>query len=110
MTSYITSLFPIPIRVGKKARTSPKSNAVPSHQSRKKGSGLGIKNLRTQNTSLLMKWLCRFNSEDSALGKRVVTLKYFQLNEWYSNIEAPPKGDGNLENNQSTMAQLLPEA
>lgn len=48
----------------------------------KKQGGLGIKNLRKQNRSLMMKWLWRFTREEQALWARVIQAKYETLNNW----------------------------
>jgi len=52
----------------------------------KKTGGLGIKNLRVQNKSLLSKWLWRFVVEDQALWRRAILNKYGQTEEWVSNV------------------------
>lgn len=48
----------------------------------KKQGGLGIKNLRKQNRSLMMKWLWRFTREEQALWARVIQAKYETLSNW----------------------------
>ena len=52
----------------------------------KKTGGLGIKNLRVQNKSLLSKWLWRFLVEDQASWRRAILNKYGQTEEWMSNV------------------------
>lgn len=43
---------------------------------------LGIKNLRKQNQSLLMKWLWRYSNENKSLSKRVIKEKYGEDDAW----------------------------
>ena len=45
----------------------------------KKDGGLGIRNLRLQNESLLLKWLRRYINEDKALWKEVIVYNYVKL-------------------------------
>lgn len=44
--------------------------------------GLGIRNLRLQNESLLKKWLWRYTEEGSALCKEVIKAMYGELSPW----------------------------
>lgn len=53
-------------------------------QSKDQG-GLGIRNLRIQNNSLLLKWLWRFSAEESTLWKEVISHKFGQSSPWCSN-------------------------
>lgn len=56
--------------------------------------GLGIRNLRLQNNSLLMKWLWRYNEEDIAIQKEVTVAKFGELNPWCTEIVTEPFGVG----------------
>ena len=60
----------------------------------KERGGLGIRNLRLQNESLLMKWLWRYIEEDAALWKEVIVAKYAELNPWCTKITSEPYGVG----------------
>ena len=46
----------------------------------KERGGLGIRNLRIQNKSLLMRWLWRYTSEEGTLWKEVIVANYGKLN------------------------------
>lgn len=52
----------------------------------KKQGGLGIRNLRFHNQSLLQKWLWRFSFEDTTLWRRFIAHKYGLLNQWTTNV------------------------
>lgn len=39
-----------------------------------------------------MKWLWRFSVEDDALCRKVVKMKYGQMNKWISMMVPPPRG------------------
>jgi len=60
----------------------------------KERGGLGIRNLRIQNKSLLMKWLWRYTSEEGTLWKEVIVAKYGELNPWCTEIVSEPYGWG----------------
>ncbi|WMV42981.1 hypothetical protein MTR67_036366 [Solanum verrucosum] len=49
--------------------------------SKQKG-GMGVRNLKTQNQCLMMKWLWRFASSELALWKEVIQLKYEMADYW----------------------------
>lgn len=62
----------------------------------KKQGGLGIRNLRRQNRSLLMKWLWRFPKEEHVLWVRVIQDKYKKVDPWKTKevlFMAPVCGD-----------------
>lgn len=56
-----------------------------------KRGGLGIRNMRLQNKSLLMKWLWRCMKE-GALRKEVIVAKHGELNPWCSEVVQSPMG------------------
>ncbi|WMV09473.1 hypothetical protein MTR67_002858 [Solanum verrucosum] len=56
--------------------------------------GLGIRNLRLQNESLLMKWLWRYTGEERALWKEIIVAKYGELNPWCIENVSEPYGVG----------------
>jgi len=81
LPTYVMSLFPIPAKVVKKLDKLRRNFLWKSNKegkgynlvnwknvllSKERG-GLGIRNLRLQNESLLMKWLWRYTEEDAAL-------------------------------------------
>lgn len=43
---------------------------------------MGVKNLKKQNQSLLMKWLWRYTNEEHSLWRRVITDKYGEEGPW----------------------------
>ena len=53
---------------------------------RKDKGGLGIRDLRKHNNSLLMKWLWRYTEERQALWKNLIKCKYGEDGFWCSNI------------------------
>ncbi|KAG5605409.1 hypothetical protein H5410_026901 [Solanum commersonii] len=55
---------------------------------------MGIRDLRKQNNSLLMKWLLRYNEEGQALWKDVIRSKYGEYNPWCSNVSVDAYGVG----------------
>ncbi|WMV11713.1 hypothetical protein MTR67_005098 [Solanum verrucosum] len=100
LPTYVMSLFPLPTKIeerldklrsdflwsgnkeGKKIHLVKWQTTLLSN----KTGGLGIKNLRVQNKSLLSKWLWRFVVEDQTLWRRVILYKYGQNEEWVSNV------------------------
>lgn len=48
--------------------------------------GMGVRNHRYQNRGLLFKWLWRFNQNERALWKVVVTKKYGGEHNWSTKI------------------------
>jgi len=90
LPTYVMSLFPIPAKVEErldklrrdflwlgnkegKGRHLVKWQVVQLH---KQSCGLGIRNLKIQNTCLLSKWLWRFTKETHALWREVIVNKY----------------------------------
>jgi len=62
-------------------------------KSKDKG-GMGIRDLRKQNNSLLMKCLWRYNEEGQALWKDVIRSKYGEYNPWCNNVSVDAYGVG----------------
>ncbi|XP_049381380.1 uncharacterized mitochondrial protein AtMg00310-like [Solanum stenotomum] len=62
-------------------------------KSKDKG-GMGIRDLRKQNNSLLMKSLWRYNEEGQALWKDVIRSKYGEYNPWCNNVSVDAYGVG----------------
>jgi len=60
----------------------------------KKEGGLGTRNLKIQNHSLLMKWLWRFASQEQSLWKDTIKARYGMETRWISNIATQPYGTG----------------
>ncbi|WMV58807.1 hypothetical protein MTR67_052192 [Solanum verrucosum] len=60
----------------------------------KKDGGLGIRNIRLQNESLLLKWLWRCINEDKALWKEVIVSKYGEASPWCTKIVTDTYGVG----------------
>ncbi|WMV14069.1 hypothetical protein MTR67_007454 [Solanum verrucosum] len=62
----------------------------------KKEGGLGIRNLKIQNQSLLMimKWLWRFASQEQALWKETIKARFGMENLWITNLSTQPYGSG----------------
>lgn len=56
--------------------------------------GLGIRDLRKHNNSLLMKWLWRYNKEGQALWKEMIRCKYGEDGNWCSNVSVDTYGVG----------------
>ncbi|WMV25486.1 hypothetical protein MTR67_018871 [Solanum verrucosum] len=52
--------------------------------------GLGIRNLRKQNQSLMLKWLWKFANEDHMLWKEVITTKYGMEDKWLTKVVNTP--------------------
>lgn len=83
LPTYMMSLFPLPANIEKK-NDALRRNFIWQGNREKKGfylgkwktltisnkeGGLGIRNLRYHNRSLLMKWLWRFSLEEKAFGE-----------------------------------------
>ncbi|WMV54149.1 hypothetical protein MTR67_047534, partial [Solanum verrucosum] len=60
----------------------------------KKEGGLGTRNLKIQNHSLLMKWMWRFASQEQSLWKDTIKARYGMETRWISNIATQPYGTG----------------
>ncbi|WMV29916.1 hypothetical protein MTR67_023301 [Solanum verrucosum] len=108
LPTYVMSLFPIPPKVMKKLDRLRRDflwhgckegkgyklvNWQTTMHSREQG-GLGIRNLRAQNNSLLLKWLWRYNGEDHALWREVIRHKFGELNPWCTNVSTDTYGVG----------------
>jgi len=52
--------------------------------------GLGIRNLRKQNQSLMLKWLWKFANEDHTLWKEVIIAKYGMEDKWMTKVVNTP--------------------
>ncbi|WMV42466.1 hypothetical protein MTR67_035851 [Solanum verrucosum] len=87
MPTYMMSLFPIPD--GRNFLWEGNSETKKFHLvkwdaligSKQKGD-MGVRNLKTQNQYLMMKWLWRFASSELALWKEVIQLKYEMADHW----------------------------
>ncbi|WMV07424.1 hypothetical protein MTR67_000809 [Solanum verrucosum] len=108
LPTYVMSLFPIPPKVMKKLDRLRRDflwrgckegkgyklvNWQTTMHSREQG-GLGIRNPRAQNNSLLMKWLWRYNRKDHALWREVIRHKFGELNPWCTNVSTDTDGVG----------------
>lgn len=60
----------------------------------KKEGGLGIRNLKHHNHSLLLKWLWRFASDEQSLWKETIKTRYGMENFWTSMTITHPYGTG----------------
>ncbi|KAG5616439.1 hypothetical protein H5410_016263 [Solanum commersonii] len=96
LPTYVMSIFPIPNRIvmildalsrnflwqGNKLEKG--FNLVKWYvvQQRKKNGGLGVRNLKVHNMSLLSKWLWRYSQEEQALWKEIINHKYGQEDFW----------------------------
>lgn len=47
-----------------------------------KGGGMGVKNLKMHNKSLIFKWLWKYNSEDQAFWKKIIEAVYGKRDGW----------------------------
>ncbi|WMV11987.1 hypothetical protein MTR67_005372 [Solanum verrucosum] len=68
--------------------------------------GLGIKNLKLQNESLLKKWLWRYTEERNSLWKEVIIAKYGELNPWCTEITTEPYGVGAWRSIRNLWSQM----
>ncbi|XP_075091548.1 uncharacterized protein LOC142171749 [Nicotiana tabacum] len=96
LPTYMLSLFPIPANVDKRLDTLRRNFLWHGNKEKKglhlvkwktltlnkKKGGVGVRNLRMQNKSLLMKWLWRFTREDQALWRKVIKAKYGKEGFW----------------------------
>lgn len=100
LPTYVMSLFPLPFKVMKKldrlngnflwhgckeGKGYKLVNWQTTMRSIEQG-GLGIRNLRAQNNSLLTRWLWRYNKEDHAIWREVIRHKFGELNPWCTNV------------------------
>ncbi|XP_060190615.1 uncharacterized protein LOC132619869 [Lycium barbarum] len=58
----------------------------------KKEGGVGIRDMKMQNRSLMMKWLWKFATTDNMLWKEVISAKYGIENSWMTNVVTIPYG------------------
>jgi len=58
----------------------------------KKIGGAGIRNMKFQNQSLMMKWLWKFSSAENSLWKEVIAAKYGMRDKWMTTEVASPYG------------------
>lgn len=52
----------------------------------KKAGGVGMRNLKLQNQSSMLKWLWKFGNGDNILWKEVISDKYGMEDNWTTNI------------------------
>lgn len=104
LSSYMMSLFPIPAKVTKRLDAIRRNFLWQGNEDKKKchlvkweellvskrGGGLNIRELCTQNKSLMMKWLWKFVSQEISLWKGVVTAKYGMENKWMTEVVTNP--------------------
>lgn len=100
------SLFPLPASVEKRLEVLRKQFLCQGNKDKKgihlvkwktltiskQGGGLGVRNLRRQNKSLLMKWLWRFSKEEQALWSKVIREKYEKEEFWMTKGVHTPYG------------------
>lgn len=48
----------------------------------KKGGGMGVRNFRMHNKSLLYKWLWRYNDGKESTWKKLIDVKYVKKDTW----------------------------
>ncbi|XP_059291348.1 uncharacterized protein LOC132044830 [Lycium ferocissimum] len=120
--THLMSLFPIPPKVEKRQDMF-RSNFLWQGNKDKRGihlvkrkiltlskqqEGLGMKNLRKQNQSLLMKWLWRYSNEDQSLWKKVIKEKYGEDDAWKTKSVSTVYGVNNWLGNGS-LRHLYPD-
>ncbi|WMV55131.1 hypothetical protein MTR67_048516 [Solanum verrucosum] len=108
LPTYVMSLFLIPPKVMKKMDRLRRDflwhgckegkgyklvNWQTTMHNREQG-GLGFRNLRAQNNSLLVKWIWRYNREDHALWREVIRHNFGELNPWCTNMSTDTNGVG----------------
>ncbi|WMV31952.1 hypothetical protein MTR67_025337 [Solanum verrucosum] len=100
MPSYMMSLFPIPDGVIDRLDALRRNFLWEGNSETKKFylvkwaalignkqvGGLGVRNLKTQNQCLLMKWLWRLASNEQALWKEVIQAKYEMEDHWSTSM------------------------
>ena len=101
LPTYVMSLFPIPSKVvkdidslrrnflwqGNKIEKSYNLVKWMVVQQCKRYGGLGVRNLKVHNNSLLTKWLWRYNLEDKVLMKELILHKYGQEDQWFNGVQ-----------------------
>ncbi|WMV38922.1 hypothetical protein MTR67_032307 [Solanum verrucosum] len=99
LPTYVMSLFPDSLRRNFIWQGNKEKKAIHLVKwecliTSKKDGGLGIRDLKAHNQSLLMKWLWRYNLETDALWRRFIHDKYGQDDQWCSNSVNCPFGVG----------------
>lgn len=120
LPNYIMSLFPIPPKVLKKLHKLRRDFLWKGGReskgyflvkwdtvmlSKERG-GLGIRNLRVHNKTLLMKWLWRYIKEEGALWKQVIVAKHGELNPWCSEEVSEPYALGTWRTIKSLWSSM----
>ncbi|WMV41703.1 hypothetical protein MTR67_035088 [Solanum verrucosum] len=111
LPTYVMSLFPIPLRRkflwqgNKDGKGYSLVNWETALLSKDRG-GLGIKNLKLQNESLLKKWLWRYTEERNSLWKEVIIAKYGELNPWCTETTTEPYGVGAWRSIRNLWSQM----
>ncbi|XP_059285619.1 uncharacterized protein LOC132039092 [Lycium ferocissimum] len=99
LPTYLMSLLPIPKDIEKKINKVRREFLWHENKDKKgynlvewqivtlskQHGGMGIKDLRLHNQSLLQKWLWRFCKEDRSLWRKDIAQKYGLLNQWTTN-------------------------
>ncbi|WMV11936.1 hypothetical protein MTR67_005321 [Solanum verrucosum] len=101
LPTYMMSVYPMPARRNFLWQGNCDPNKHKFHLVKwnevlvsKKEGGLGTRNLKIQNHSLLMKWLWRFASQEQSLWKDTIKARYGMETRWISNIATQPYGTG----------------
>lgn len=115
LPTYVLPLFPIPVKVEEQLDKL-RINFLWQGNYRlvnwrtvllsKDREGLGIRNLRLQNGSLLKKWLWRYTEEGNALWKEVIEAKYGELSPWCAQNTGEPYGVGVWRTIRSMWPQM----
>ncbi|OIS95712.1 cbl-interacting serinethreonine-protein kinase 9, partial [Nicotiana attenuata] len=106
MPTYMMSLFSIPVNVVKRIDALRRNFLWEGNSEKKKfhlvkwnslttskkTGGLGIKNLRVQNHSLMMNWLWKFAADEQSLWREVVREKYGMEGKWTTKPVRSPYG------------------
>ncbi|WMV14448.1 hypothetical protein MTR67_007833 [Solanum verrucosum] len=104
LPSYMMSLFPIPAKVTKRLDAIKRNFLWQGSEDKRKyhlvkwkellvskrGGGLNIRELKTQNKSLMMKWLWKFVSPEVSLWKEVIIEKYGMEDKWMTEVVTNP--------------------
>lgn len=89
LPTYMVSLFPMPVKIEKKIDALRRKfiwqgneekgisfSQMENSDNKQEGEGLGIRNLRHHNKSLMLKWLWRFSLKYQAFWRKVIVDKY----------------------------------
>ena len=104
LPSYMMSVFPMPANVSNSIDALRRNFLWQGSEDKKKfhlvkwkelmvsknTGGLGIRNMRKQNQSLMMKWLWKLANEDNMLSKEVITAKYGMEDKWMTKMISTP--------------------